>query len=363
MSDAEAPFHLAVYSDAPIFGGAEQSLGNLLEALPSRYEVSVLGTTAAVVRSIAARREGARVLVLPPASSKLALRGIAAHVAAIRRLRPDVLHANLWTPWTCQYGILAALVTPGVEVVAVEHLPLATRSRPQRWLKRQLSRRLTVHVGVGDRAGRLIEEMIGLQPGTLRTIHNGVPEPGDERPTPLGDGPVIGSLGRLAEQKGYDTLLRALAHVDGARVVIVGDGPERRRLEQLAERLGVADRFELLGWRDDARGYLAAFDVFVLPSRYEAFPLSILEAMLAGTPVLATDVGSVAEAIDHGHTGVLVAPDDPLALAAALRELLDDAQRRRELAVAAEREARERFTTPVMARAFVELYRDIAPGA
>jgi glycosyltransferase involved in cell wall biosynthesis len=351
--------HLAVYTDAPRYAGAEESLGNLLAELPSHYRVTVLGTERAVLDAVARRRAGSEVVVLAPVPRKRHLRAVLAHIRAVGRLRPDVLHANLWTPWSCQYGILAALLTPGVRTVAVEQLPLPSRSASQRWLKARVSRRLSAHVAVGDRAARLIEEMAGLEPNSVRTVYNGVPEHVDGPPPALRERPVIGSLGRLHEQKGYDVLVRALTELPDARAVIVGDGPERPALEARARALGVADRLELVGWRDDARAWLAAFDIFVLPSRYEGFPLSIVEAMLAGTPVVATDVASVPEAVLHRRTGLLVPPDDPAALASAIGELLRDADLGRALASAARERALERFTSAAMAREYMEIYAEI----
>jgi glycosyltransferase involved in cell wall biosynthesis len=255
--------------------------------------------------------------------------------------------------------VLAGLASRGVSVVVVEQLPLATESRSQRALKRALSRRVDAHVAVGDRAARMLEDMVGLEPGSVRTIYNGVPDVPVEPAARSADGPVIGSLGRITYQKGYDVLVRALAALPGVSAVVVGDGPERRAIEALAGRLGVQDRFEIVGWRDDARRYLGALDIFVLPSRFEGFPLSIVEAMLAGTAVVASDIGSIAEAVVPGETGLLVPPDDPEGLAAAIRELLDDPARRRTLSEAARSRARRHFTSSVMAARYQELYEEI----
>ena len=351
--------HLAVYTDAQDFGGAEQSLGNLLAELPSDFRVTVLGTRRSVVEAVAARRSGAEVMLLAPVTRKRDIGAILGHIRAVRKLRPDVLHANLWTPWSGQYGILAGLLAPGVRTIAVEQLPLASTSAWQRWLKRHASRRLSAHVAVGERAARLVEEMAMLRPHSIRTVYNGVPgDPGGE-PRVHPHRPVIGSLGRLHEQKGYDVLVRALPEIPEAHVVIVGDGPERGALEALASELGVSDRLELVGWREDARAWLASFDVFALPSRFEGFPLAIVEAMLAGTAVVATDVGSVPEAVVHGRTGLLVDPDDASGLAAELRGLLADEDRRRAMAATAREVALERFSAAAMARAYTEIWAEI----
>src|SRR5207244_1930676 len=104
-------------------------------------------------------------------------------------------------------------------------------------------------------------------------------------------GPLrIGCLARLSPEKGLDTLIEALDLLRGVELILVGDGPERRSLEQLARELGVADRVTFSGWRDDARSALSQLDVVVLPSRSEGLPLVIIEAMLAELPVVATNV-------------------------------------------------------------------------
>jgi glycosyltransferase involved in cell wall biosynthesis len=321
--------------------------------------VTVIGTHADVVRAVAARRPGAGVAVVPKVRSKFHIRPTLRHIRVLRHVRPEVLHANLWTPWTCQAAIFAGLVTRGTKVVAVEQLPLPSTSAAQRWLKRVMSRRLAAHVAVGERAARALEEMLGLEQGSVTTIYNGVPEHSLPPKPRSHDGLVIGSLGRLDRQKGFDVLIRALAKLPEGRIVLVGDGPQRAELVALATELGLAERVEVVGWQVDARSWLASFDVFALPSRFEGFPLSIVEAMLAGTPVVASDIASIPEAVVHGHTGLLVDPDDADGLAAALRELLYDAERRRTLASAARRHARERFTSEIMARRFSELYAEL----
>jgi glycosyltransferase involved in cell wall biosynthesis len=132
--------------------------------------------------------------------------------------------------------------------------------------------------------------------------------------------------------------------------VLVGDGPAAAELEALAGELGLLERVRFVPWTDDARAELAELDIFVLPSRNEGFPLSIIEAMLAGRPVIATDVGSVREAVDES-TGIVVPPDDVAELRWAIEQLAMDSDRRRRLGAAARQRALERFTSAAMARA------------
>jgi glycosyltransferase involved in cell wall biosynthesis len=351
---------LIAYTDAPIVGGAELSLGNLLEFLDERIEVLVAGVDRRVVEAVAARRPQAATSVLPPVAHKRDVAPLVAHVRAIRGFRPDVFHANMRSSMGCQYGILAALLTPRVRVVAVEQSPIPVARGLQRRLKHLLSRRLAAHVAVGERSARMVEEVARLPAGSVRTIYNGVPEIAVEPIPPPFPPPVVGAVGRFSREKGLDVFVRALALLPRVSAVLVGDGPERHRLEGLARDLGVQGRIAVTGWTPHARAHVASFDVLAVPSRFEGFPLVIPEGMLAGVPTVASDVGSVAEAVVHGETGLLVPPEDHEALAAALRTLLADAERRRAMGARAREIARERFTARVMASAFEALYAEVA---
>jgi glycosyltransferase involved in cell wall biosynthesis len=218
---------------------------------------------------------------------------------------------------------------------------------------------VTRHVGVGERTSREVERLLGLPDGIVQTIHNGVPDEPFEASTKRLRGPVVGAVGRLEPQKGFDVLLRALREVPGASAVIVGDGEQRDELRALAERLGIQDRVDWIGWRDEPRSYLPGFDVFVLPSRFEGFPLALLEALLAQRAVVATNVGSVAEAVLPEQTGLLVPRDDPAALAAAIQRLLADDALRARFGAAGRELVQSRFTATHMARSFERLYAEL----
>jgi glycosyltransferase involved in cell wall biosynthesis len=353
---------VVAYTDADeVFGGAEQSLGNLLEALDPEIEVTVMGVRRELVDSLAARRRGgAAACVVPRPRHKRNLGPILAHVHTVARHRPTIFHANLANPIACRYGILSAQLVPGVRAIAVEQSPIAIADGLHLRTKRWLSRRLSAHVAVGEQAARATEANVGLAPGSVRTIYNGVPEV-EVDPLPRATrGPIVGAVGRCSREKGFDVLVRALPLLPGVTAVLVGDGWQRSALKRSAEQLGVADRLVITGWTDDARRHLPSFDVLALPSRFEGFPLVVPEAMLAGLAVVASRVGSVPEAVRDGETGVLVAPEDPEALASGLRRLLADESARRRLGERGRTLARERFTAPVMARAFEALYEEVA---
>jgi L-malate glycosyltransferase len=149
------------------------------------------------------------------------------------------------------------------------------------------------------------------------------------------ESPVIGAVGELLPHKGLLYLIRALkgvkAAAPGLRLLLVGDGPPpyRRRLREEAGRQGVLPEIVWTGHRTDVASLLPALDVFVKPSLDETLPISVLEAMAAGLPVLATDIGGTSECVRHGETGLLVRAADSDGLADALRRLLLDPKLRR----------------------------------
>lgn len=169
------------------------------------------------------------------------------------------------------------------------------------------------------------------------------------------------AVGRLVPAKNHALLLRAFrqvaAAVPAAQLLIAGDGFLRQELEQLTRALGLTDRVRLLGKRSDIPALLTAADLFVLSSNWEGHPLSVMEALSAGLPVVATAVGGVPEQVDQGITGLLVPPGDCPALAQALLRLLNDAPLRAEMGQRAQQQAGTRFSIETMTHAYVELYR------
>lgn len=350
---------LAAFSDASVFAGAERVLADLLANLDPAIEVTVLGPDAGVREELIRRRPGARALAAGGIQHKRDLAGMRRYVGALRAVRPDILQLNLSMPWSSRHETALAIATPGVNVVAVDHLPLPFDSRWMRRLKPVLAAGYACHVAVGEQAARDIERYGGLRPGSVRTIPVGVEAFALERRDRDRTRPRIGTIARLDPVKNIDHLLRALARLPDVELEIVGDGPDRARLTALADELGVADRARFAGWSEDARAWLGRWDAFVLPSSFEGLPLAIVDAMLAELPVIATPVGSVGEAIRHERTGLLVAVGDPEGLAAAIRRVLEDPALAQRLGTAARAHALAHYTAPTMARAYEALYAEI----
>jgi glycosyltransferase involved in cell wall biosynthesis len=359
--DGAEPFHLVVYSDADRRGGAEVNLSRVLGALPDHVRVTIVGVDTAVVDWLATHRERSDRMVLPAIESRRDVAGLLRHRAMFRRLRPDVLQFNLSSASSCQWAILAASTLPGVRRVVVENSPMGVWSTSSARLKQATSRRLAAHIAVGDRTGRMIEQSSGLPSHSIRTIYHGVPDVVHE-PVDRGQEPTVLTVARHDPVKGVDVLLDAFALVpEPTRLVLIGSGAETAALQEQTERLGLSHRVEFrdLPWDTRAADLMWAFDALVLPSRLEGFPVTIVEAMLAGIPVVATDVGSVDEAVSPGLTGWIVPPEDPPALAAAIEAAVADPAASAEMGDRARRAAEARFTIDSTIEAYLAMYDEV----
>ncbi len=251
-----------------------------------------------------------------------------AQLAADQRI--DVIHAHHYSPFV--YGALARLWAPRVALVFTEHGRLSDAPpSSKRRIANQLLARVPHRVfGVSeDVKAHLVGE--GFHARSVGVIYNGV-EPGlpaqsadrlrIRRQWGLEDDEfVVGTVARLDTVKDLGTCISAIAAVSlPTRLLVVGDGPERSSLEALAAELHIRDRVLFLGHRDDAREVLAGCDAYVNSSISEGVSLTILEAMAAGLPVVATRVGGTPEVVTP-ETGVLVPARDPGALARALDRL------------------------------------------
>lgn len=235
---------------------------------------------------------------------------------------------------------------------------------------------------------------IGIADRRMRVIHNGskaMPagtEPLAELEAFRGeDGVLVGSVAVLREQKRIDVLIDAapaiLAAEPRARVAIIGNGPLDAELRERATQLGLAGepRFDFFPFVPPAFSSLAALDVYVLPSSWEAFPIGVLEAMACGAPQVATDVGGTREAVVDGYgraarrrdpdrpagtiedeTGLLIPPAEPQALAQAVLELVRDPARRQRMADASRARHAQQFTLGVMADKIAAAYREVLGG-
>jgi glycosyltransferase involved in cell wall biosynthesis len=346
---------VALYSDAEVIGGAERSMFNLIQAYSGPCRLEVVSPSAVLLA------EAERLAPATPrhhiTSASGGPPGWRDHRSAFRGLHLDLLQVTLSNPFESRAAIIGGW-TARVPTVAVEQLVLPSRRRRGAWSKCVQSQLYAAHVAVGDASADDLSRLFHLRRSSISVVHNGVPEV-DVEPIRHAPAPVVGSAARLEDQKHLELLVDALRRVPTAHLVLVGDGSRRDDLERRAAERGVADRVRFVGWVDDARPHIGGFDVFALPSRAESFPLSIVEAMLQGIPVVASDVGSVGDAVIDGVTGLLVPPGDGEALGEALERLLTDEALASRLARAAQRRAQVRFTDAAMAATYDRLWASV----
>ena len=174
---------------------------------------------------------------------------------------------------------------------------------------------------------------------------------------------TIGSIGRLSTEKGYRYLIEALAllikeNID-ARLVIIGEGYERNLLEELAFKSNLKDRILFPGYRDNAKYYLPYFNVFVMSSLTEGLPITLLEAMQAKVPIVATKVGGIPEVLQNGKGGLLVEPDNPNDIAKAVSSIYNNPNIAGDLASVSYQEAVTHYSSKAMASGYLDVYKEL----
>lgn len=349
---------IALVSDAAGYGGAQVYLGQLATHLGARWRFVVLvgdevaGET--VRRLEAAGAEVRRVPGLRRIPRPGAVRALA---RALRDVDPALVHVGLTDQGDGLAPLLAARLARR-RTLATLHLVIPQRARWREWVATVALRLPRLVIGVSESVAAYVRS----RGGRATVVLNGIDPPellADAR-TRLGlpEGAlVVGGIGRIDEQKGWDVLCDAMALVRAARpeavAVVLGDGPG---LAELQVRGGDAVRF--VGYRERASAFLPAFDVLAVPSRYEAFGRVAAEAMLGGVPVVASAVDGLPEVV--GDAGVLVPPDRPDALADALLSLLADPGARTGLAARGLTRATERFAASRMVAEVERIYLELA---
>jgi glycosyltransferase involved in cell wall biosynthesis len=296
------------------------------------------------------------------------LLGLVELVRLMRRERPALVHAN-----SSKAGVVgrlaAVLARVPVRIFTAHGWAFAAASASATslylWADRAMQPLTSAVVCVSES-----ERSLGLAARTCRAdrtvvIHNAVDVEAVPIASPDAGPPLrVVTVGRIAPPKDFLTLLRAVARLErgAVRLTLLGDGPDRAAVEGEIATLGLAESVTLAGEVPDVPSRLADADVFVLSSNSEGFPISVLEAMAAGLPVVAADVGGVSEAVADGVTGHLFAAGDVDALAAALAALAADPGARRQLGEAARARAVAAFSLPRWRARHVQLYDDLIAG-
>lgn len=324
----------------------------------------------------AARADGIEAHTLPCAG-KLDLGLVRRLRELVRTQAIDLIHCHGY-----KEDFYAAVAGLGVPLVATNHLwKRTTRAlKAYCWLDGLILRRFDHVVAVSDPILADLRQA-GVREDRLCKIPNGI-DTSRFQPAPSGaqrravrdslglraDGLVMGMLSSLTPEKGHRYAIDAMATLThkfpDLQLCVVGDGPLRQALVQEVARRGLAEQVVFSGRRSDIAAVLGSFDAFLLPSLNEGLPMALLEAMAAGLPAVASDVGDVGQAIEDGVSGRLVVAGDAAPLAQAVGELLADQTRRTAMGAAARERIAQSFSSRAMAKTYCRLYdRQLQPRA
>lgn len=294
-------------------------------------------------------------------------------VSLFRKFRPDVIHARNFGAWIDSAFARTLALNPGKLAFTTHGWDrIAHMSRRKAFVCRILSAMTTGMAAVSPQTATEFGKETGIPASRFEILHSGVdtnrfaPNPDRLRRAPDASF-VIACVARLDPVKRHETLIDAVSlmrsqHNVNVELRLVGDGPMRATLEDQVRRLGIERSVLFLGTRDDAPEQLRDADVFALASVREGRPTSIMEAMSAGLPVVATNVGSVADLVDDGESGFVIEPDNPEILAKTLLSLVQHDELRRKMSEAARAKALREFSLERMARDYAEFYRGIVAG-
>jgi glycosyltransferase involved in cell wall biosynthesis len=347
-------------------GGAQVHLVDLLANLPPELKPVVATGETGYLSQECAKLE-VPVAYIPgltqPVHPLKDLRALAALVGLIRQEKPDLVHAH-----TSKAGLLGRLAaritaTPAVFTAHTWSFTDGVSSLQSRFA-------IPLERFVAGMGGKIItvseaNKEMALK-GSIATsrslvrIWNGIPDVTCRAKPGSNESVRLITVARFARQKDHGLLLQALSSIGGKwRLVLAGDGPSRQDVEVSATRLGLRGRIDFVGDRSDIPQLLSESDIFILPSRWEGLPLSILEAMRAGLPVIATDVGGVAEIVTDGVTGYLTARDDVSDMRDRISFLVKNVELMRRFGKAGRRRYEQDFRLEIMVEKTLAVYREV----
>lgn len=365
-------------STSTTVGGAEKTLFSLATLLdPKRF------VTAGVVSLKPFGPYAERLSQLGVKTTTLELKGrpglkqLKALCDVIKHERPDVVHALMYQAIQfCRLAKRRLGAEAPFKLISSPRVSYRTRSAFTLLVDNVLKGQDDMLIAESEATRDHLVKRLGYDQRKVRVIYNGVdlancpPSKLERQKKRLelrlgGDEALIGCVGRLDAQKGQSVLLDAMAKIrrrTRARLVVLGEGPARAKLEAQIRRLELEGAVIMLGERKDISSWLSALEVFALPSMWEGLPNALLEAMALGVPCVASAVDGVPEVVKDGVSGLLVPPGKVEPLAHALTKLLEDAPLRAKLGAAAKETISSKFSVIGMMAAYEAAYQDVLRG-
>ncbi len=371
---------ILLYTDTPLAGGAEIQMFLLAKFLDKNAFTPIIALSNnqsldKLVENF--DKEGIKVIRINAKSKHNPV-----HYLSLKRIiaeeKIDILHLNLWNPASCRYGFLAAK-SVNIPTIVTEHDPFELTGFKNAFKKYGL-KNVSKIVTVSLENQKLLKKLFPEHKEKIEVIQNGIDtdwwtsqtlrftendrekiktEVFETNENTL----IIISIAELHERKGLKYLIKAVSEVKikypNIKLVIVGEGGERKNLEDLIKDLKLENHMILIGRRKEIPKLLKSSNIFVLPSRREAFGLVNLEAMITPLPVIASHIGGIPEIVKDEETGILVKPEDEKELAKALEKLISDPKLREKMAEKGFLRVKENFSAKEMAEKYEKLYTNV----
>jgi len=370
-------YRVVHYIESDGFGGAEQMMLNLIQAIDkNNWEPILVYHPHPGILTFINRVEALKITTIsvPLITGLGDLSSMKALIEKLRELHPEVFHAHLVSNLRCSFGIICANLADVKAIVATQHSyqDLQTHGLHKKY-KRLIYQKLISmfvdrYIAVSFKQAEHLKKAVMCQ-NKVKVVQNCV-NVKDYSVTSdrsllksivnnLEVKPVILTVARLDKLKGHKYLIDAASMVPEAIFLLAGDGPERANFENQARELNITERIVFLGQRDDIPELLDVCDLFVLPSLLEGLPLSILEAMAASRPVLASDIEGIDEILINGQNGFLVPPANARALAKQINLVLSDKQLLERISASGRECVTKKFSIEKMVAGVTEIYEDI----
>ncbi len=353
------------------FGGAEKVVINLVKKLYGErfdFSICVLDRVGALrnelnsdIKVVCMDRKNGIDFGLPMRLAKV-----------IKRMAPDIMHMH--NPTAFLYGTIAGKMAEARGMIVTQHGSVSAENPRMRFVTGWLSRLANKSIPVSADIEKYLRNNYNLKNDKVQTIINGIDDsiyrPNESeriegrKKFGLEENLVIGHVARFSAEKDQRNLLKAFSivtnKIDNAMLVMVGDGPLKDDLGMLTKELNISDKVLFTGFRSDIPALLNIFDIFVLPSIREGTSLTLIEAMAAGLPVVATGVGGNSNVVDDKKTGLLVPARNAGRFADAVISLCQDPRAREDMGQAGRKRMEENFSLSKMAEKYAKLYTELA---
>ncbi|MBD3330062.1 glycosyltransferase [Candidatus Peregrinibacteria bacterium] len=368
------------YTDTPMIGGAEHQIYLLAKFLDKeKFEIILVCSNYKSLNKWCEKfeKEGVDVKRL-----KVKHKHDPAHYSGLKRVlkkeNPDIVHLHIWNPASCRYAFYAAS-SLGIPIVTTEHDPFKLGLIKDLIKKRSLKKTSKI-ITVSKQNKELLSELYPKYKDQIKVIHNGIDitwwrsqilrfssdEKGRIKKNIFyanEDSLIITCVAELHERKGQKFLLKSMPRLTedfpNIKLVLIGEGGDRKNLENLVQKLNLKRHVAIIGRQKKIPKLLKSSDIFVLPSKREAFGLVNLEAMITPLPVIASKVGGIPEIIEDGKNGILVEAKSAENIEKALRDLIVNKDKRASLAENGQKTVEENFCAEKMAQKYENIYLEI----